>query len=188
MVGAAGEDQERPVLGLGQAAEDGGIEQPGLGRQRRGEPSDREGADRGHLDHGGRAVGSRGDPVGALGHGAERRGVGNDRDHHLCPAGRVGRVRRRHRPELHELLGPLGGAVPHDHLVPGVEEPVREAPAHRPQPDHGHLGHADHDGVGRDVRHVGAVPKVTRRPCPRAPPEIARAPTVRPVTDEGGGR
>ena len=170
-VRAAGEDQERSRLRLRQAPQNRGIEQAGARWQRRREPSDREGAHRRHLDHGGRAVGARGDPVGTLGHGAERRGVGNDRDDHLCPADGLGRALRPHCPELHELIGLLGGAVPHDQLVPGVEEPAREPPAHRPQPDHRHLGHADHDGPRRDVRHPGAVPKVTRRSCP---PSTAR--------------
>ena len=122
------------------------------------------------------ASGAGGDAVGPFRHRPQRLGVGHHRDDRLGVARGLGRARRRRRPARHEVLGLLGGPVPHDHLVTGVEEPAREPGAHRPEPEHGDRGHAGHYGVERDVRHIQPVAKVTHRPCPRAQPgRAARA-------------
>ena len=70
----------------------------------------------------------------ALGDLLDRRRVGEHREQHVDGSGELARRLRPAHPRLEQRLRPGLGAVPSDHVVAGVEQPLRDARAHRAEP------------------------------------------------------
>jgi hypothetical protein len=139
---AADENRQRPGLGLGQAAEDGRVEQGHSCRQRLRKPVDGSGPDRRHVHDRGRVLHPAGDSVRSLGHRREGRRVRDHHDHGPRPASGVGRAAALGRTGGDQLARLVRRAVPDRDLMSGIDESARHPAPHRAEPDHGNGAHA----------------------------------------------
>ena len=151
VVGSADEHLQRAGLDLGQAAENGRIEQSG---NRRGQTHHGFRSDRRHLDHRRVCVDAGGDTVPAFGDGLQRLRIGHHHEDGISSLRRLGRSRRSSSACRHELVGLRRVPIPDDDAVSLVQQAAGDATAHRPEPDDSERRHT---GRVRSAREPAGV-------------------------------